>query len=136
MRELEEYICGKRLGVGAYRSVYAFAPDSNFVVKVANENGRAVNLLEEKIWHDIWSTPLEKWFAPVKSVSEAGKYLIQERVEMMPKDKYPLMIPHFFTDTKYSNFGWLKGKFVCCDFGSFNMFRGVSPKMVKAKWWE
>ena len=137
MNELEQYIFGKKLGYGAYREVFEFIPNQEYVIKVALENGRAVNLLEEKLWWDIYETPLAKWFAPVISVSESGKYLLQKKIEQIPKDQYPKMLPHFFTDTKYSNFGYLKGKgFVCCDYGSFNIFRGVSPKMVKVKWWE
>ena len=138
MDELEKFICGKRLGFGAFREVFELRANDAYVVKIAiDDAGRAVNLLENKIWGEISETPLAKWFAPVFAVSSSGKYLIQQKVEQLPKEQYPKKIPRFFTDTKYSNFGWLKGKgFVCCDFGSFNMFRGGSTKMVKVSWWE
>lgn len=136
--ELESIVIGEKIGRGVHRDVYVFAPNKNFVIKVAiGDDGRGVNILEEKLWADMYETPISKWFAPVTLVSPGGKYLIQARLEPMRRKDYPKMIPHFFTDTKYSNFGWLPDKgFVCCDYGSFNMFRGVSIKMVKANWWE
>lgn len=136
--ELFDFMCGKQLGYGVYRNVFEFKFNKKYVIKVADsEQGRAVNLLEYRLWTEMFATPLEKWFAGVVDVSEAGKYLIQERVEQLPKEQYPEQIPYFFSDTKYSNFGYLKGKgFVCVDFGSFNIFRGVSTKMKKVDWWE
>ena len=134
--ELEKYICGKWLGSGVYRDVYACAFDKSLVVKIAKEGGREINLIENRIWWEIMQTPIEKWFAPVISCSDAGKYLLQKRVESLPKNQYPKEIPAFFTDTKYSNFGMFEGKFVCCDFGSFNMWRGIKLKLKKVEWWE
>lgn len=135
--ELFDFMLGEKLGYGAYRDVFVLSHDPNYVIKVAIEDrGRAVNLIESRIWQEIDLTPVSKWFAPVRDVSLAGKYLIQKRIESLPKEQYPEKIPAFFTDTKYSNFGWLNGQFVCCDFGSFNMFRGVSTRLKKANWWE
>lgn len=135
-QELEDFILGERIGFGIHRDVYVFKPDPTKVIKVANDSGRAANLIEERLWWDaICQTPLEKWFAPVHSVSEAGKYLLQERAEHLPQDQYPKQIPHFFTDTKYQNFGYIKGKgLVCLDYGSFNVFRSISARMIKAEW--
>lgn len=138
--ELLSFVCGKQIGSGLHRLVYEFELDPKFVIKVAIDRtgGRAVNQMEYEMWSKMDQTPIQRWFAPVLGVSLGGKYLIQKRVESLPKKQYPKKIPHFFTDTKYSNFGWLpdEGRFVCCDYGSFNMFRGVSTKMVKANWWE
>lgn len=136
--ELEKIIIGEKVGRGVHRDVFVFAPNKNFVIKVANgEDGRGVNILENKLWWDLYDTPAQKWFAAVTMVSPSGLYLIQERLEALPRKQYPKKIPHFFTDTKYSNFGHSPTKgFVCCDYGSFNIFRGISTKMVTAKWWE
>jgi len=138
MEELLNFICGKKLGSGAYRDVYEFIPDKTLVIKIANsDDGRGVNLLEKRLWFEIEETPMQKWFAPVIDVSGSGKYLLQKRIEPMPKDKYPNKVPAFFTDMKYTNFGYLKGKgFVCCDLGSFNFWKSSSRKIVKANWWE
>ena len=136
-KELEEYICGKFLGSGVYRKVYVCTFDPTLVVKVAEEyGGRASNLLENHIWWQIIETPIAKWFSPVVSVSTSGKYLLQRRVEQLPKEQYPAELPSFFTDTKYSNFGHLKDKgFVCCDYGSFNLWRDINSRMKKVNWW-
>lgn len=137
MDELENIIKGKYLGRGVHREVYVFKPDKTKVIKVAlNEDGRAVNLIEHRLyWSGVAYTPLEKWFAPVHSVSEAGKYLIQDRTEALPVHQYPDKIPHFFTDVKHDNFGYIKGKgLVCHDYGCFNVFRSISTRMVRAKW--
>lgn len=138
LEELEGIIIGKLLGEGIHRCVYDFLPDPTKVIKVAKlEEGRGMNLQEYKLWQDFQGTPLVKWFAPVHDVSAAGKYLIQDKLESLPKEKYPKKIPAFFQDTKYKNFGWHpKLKFVCCDYGAFNIWRGVTQKMVKANWWE
>lgn len=137
-KELEHFLMGKWLGKGVYREVYAHAFDKSLVLKIANDSsGREINMLENRVWWEVCETPIAKWFAPVLGVSECGKYLLQKRVEILPKDQYPKELPAFFTDTKYSNFGYLKGKgFVCCDFGSFNMWRGIKLKMKKVDWWE
>lgn len=136
--ELLDFMAGKRLGVGLYRTVYEFRFNSKYVIKVADdENGRAVNLLEARIWQEIDMTPVTKWFAPVVEVSMAGQFLIQHRAEQLPKEQYPEKIPAFFTDTKYSNFGFIKDKgFVCVDYGSFNIFKGINTRLKKADWWE
>ncbi len=137
-KELENFILGKQIGSGIHRIVYECLWDEALVVKVAiDDDARAVNLLEEKLWLEIAETPVAKWFTPVVGCSQAGKYLLERRVEKLPKEQYPKEIPHFFTDTKYSNFGWLKGKgFVCCDYGTFNIFKGLSTKMKSVEWWE
>jgi len=136
-QELEKYLCGKRLGFGCYREVFNFTGNDKYVIKIAiNDEGRSINLMEDYVWGEIQHSPLAKWFAPVISVSHAGKYLLQRKIERFSNSQYPQKIPAFFTDTKYDNFGWLDEKrFVCCDFGSFNFFQNVSLKMKKADWW-
>lgn len=140
--ELMDFVFGSQIGFGVHRKVYDFIPNKDYVIKVAkDDDGRAVNLMEARIFNEIRYTPAEKWFAPVIEVSGRGKYLLQRKIESLPKDQYPEEIPAFFTDTKYQNFGYLKeagkkGRFVCCDFGSFNIFQGITTKMKKAKWWD
>lgn len=137
-KELENYIRGKWLGSGIHRVVHVFNPDPTLVVKIAlGDHGRAINLQEDRMWWDLRDTPIGKWFSPTVSVSGAGLYLLQKRVEYLPHDQYPKEIPSFFTDTKYSNFGYLAGRgFVCCDYGCFNMWCGVKTRLKKVEWWE
>ena len=138
--ELENLILGEKLGSGVYRDVYIFKPDTTKVIKVAKDNpsARAENLLAYKIYRKcICETPFEKWFAKIYDISDDGKYLVQERTEKFRKDKYPEKIPHFFTDTKYDNFGYVKGKgLVCIDYGCISLYRAFTSRMSKAKWWE
>lgn len=137
-RELEEYLKGRWLGSGVYRDVYELSTDKQWVIKIAKEGGREINLIENRIWWEVFGTPIQKFFSPVLSVSTAGKYLIQRRVKHPQKKDYPKELPAFFTDTKYSNFGIIEETqaFVCCDFGSFNMWRGIKLKMKRVDWWE
>lgn len=127
------------LGIGVYRKVGLFKPDGSLVIKIALEDP-SKNYIEWEIWNNICQCKdLARWFAPCVSISTCGMFLLQKRVETKPKTEYPKLIPEFFTDTKYSNFGWLDGKFVCCDYSGFGqIFMDKKPnlKMVKADWWE
>ena len=138
LEELESLFIGKQIGVGMHRAVFLFLLDQTKIIKVANcEEGRQQNILDLRIWEGLKETQAKKWLAPIHALSPAGKYLIQDRVEPLPKQKYPKRIPDFFTDTKYTNFGWLKGKFVCCDFGAVRIFKDITLiRLVKANWWE
>lgn len=84
-------------------------------------------------------TSIAKWFAPCVDISPGGIFLLQKRVETRPRSEYPKLIPSFFSDLKYSNYGWLNGQFVCCDYAGFvstSMSHKWSGRMVKADWWE
>lgn len=136
-KECFNFLTGKELGSGVYRTVYElrFSPDKVF--KVANNiDGEVENARESILWTDIEDCypKLKKWFAPCYGYSETGKYLIQDKVEFPDKKKYPKELPAFFSDTKYKNFGLLKGKFVCIDYGCFNIRH--SEKLKKVSWWE
>jgi hypothetical protein len=136
--ELKDLVLGKMLGVGVYRNVRVFKPKPDLVIKCAIEDP-SNNYIEWEIWNNIKDCKeLSKWFAPCVSISDCGLFLLQKRVETKPKKDYPKKIPAFFSDTKYSNFGWLNGKFVCCDYSGFNriyMDGKPNTKLVKADWW-
>jgi len=138
MKELEQLLIGKKMGSGMHRTTYDCLLNGEWVVKVADDErmGRGANCLEYKIWQEIqYSDDVGKFFAPCIDISEGGKYLIQEKVEKARKKDYPSKIPHFFTDVKYDNFGFLRGKFVCVDYGSLLIWRGIDKvRMVKAHW--
>ncbi len=138
MDELERFLFGKWLGKGVYREVWQHAQQKDLVIKKANEeNGREVNFIEHRLWRDIeYNKSLKPYFAPVVAVSDCGKYLIQKKVEPLPKRQYPKVLPAFFTDTKYSNFGLLNGKFVCIDYGCLNIWATTKLKLKKVDWWE
>ncbi len=136
--DLESIIVGKALGIGIHRKVAVFLPGTNKVIKIAEECPN-INVLEDEIWQMVKDTNIAKWFAPCVAISPCGIYLIQERAETRPKSEYPKMIPNFFSDLKYANYGWIKGKFVCVDYASCistSMVHKWTGKMKKADWWE
>jgi hypothetical protein len=136
--ELFDFMLGQRLDYGAFREVFVLKHDPSLVIKVATEKqGQIENMVDYKMWQLLDMTPSAKWFAPIIDISDNGKYLIQKRIEPLPKSQYPEKIPSFFTDTKYVNFGWLEGVgFVCCDLGSINITKGLPTQLIKASWWK
>jgi hypothetical protein len=136
--DLKSLLFGEALGIGIHRKVGVFNPDPTLVIKCAIDCPN-INVLEEEIWMMVKDTDIAKWFAPCVSISPGGIFLLQKRAERRPRSEYPKEIPAFFTDTKYSNFGWIDGRFVCVDYASFistSMSHKWSKKMKKADFWE
>lgn len=127
---------GKQIGRGAGRSVFACKHDEDVVCKIEAIGGSFQNVIENEIWDELQYSDHAKWLAPVLWISPNGNILIQRRTELIPKKKYPDKVPHWFTDTKYENFGMLNGKFVCHDYGTQILTSGVTKRMVKADWWD
>lgn len=136
--DLKGLLFGEALGFGVHRKVGVYNLDKTLVVKCALDTPN-VNVLEYEMWIMVCDTDIAKWFAPCVDISPCGMFLIQKRVENRPYREYPQMIPSFFGDTKYSNYGWLDGNFVCVDYASF-MYTSISHKwngrLKKADWWE
>lgn len=140
--DLLSMMLGRKLGSGLNREVYEYKLDSDYVVKIeldSTENHSFQNVEEYNAWCEVRFTKFAKWFAPCKTISNSGKILIQRRVYPImpesiethyPKAEMPKKIPYFFTDIKRSTFGWMDGKFVCCDYG-LNLLRtwGLTNKM-------
>lgn len=132
-------LCGKHLGEGCYRSVYEYALDDNYVVKL--ENGEHdCNIIESLIWNEVrflkgeleW---VKDWFAPVKWISPNGRVLVMRKTTVHNESKKrPDKIPAFLWDVKDSNFGWLGKNYVCHDYGQFYNMISYSKQMKKAKW--
>lgn len=136
--DLQSLLFGQLLGIGIHRKVGVFKPDPTLVIKCALECPN-INALEYEVWQMVKETGIARWFAPVASMSPSGMFLLQERVERIAKKDYPKMIPSFFSDQKYSNYGLWRGKFVCCDYAGFistSMSHKWNDKMKKADWWE
>lgn len=135
--DLKSLLCGEFLGEGVHRKVYVYRPDETLVIKCAIEDPTG-NIIESEIWDMVKETSIARWFAPVEAISRCGMYMLQKRVEHRPKEEYPKLVPHFFGDRKYSNYGWLNGKLVACDYVGFfvaSMSHKWSAKMEKAGWW-
>lgn len=134
-KEFFRTLIGKQIGRGMSRTVYAFKLNPDLVVKVEEDTESFQNVREWEYWNEMKDSPVAKWLAPCLYISPCGSVLIQSRVLSLDRSKYPKKIPHFFTDTKYNNFGLYKGKFVCMDYGNIPFAKGVTSKMVKADWW-
>lgn len=135
--EIFDFVTREKVGEGAYRNVYNFFPDETLVLKVAKTgSGQRQNILENVIWDEVKERDIAKWFAPVVGISKGGKYLLQKKVEFGLKKDYPQMIPHFFLDLKYKNYGWLGNKFVCVDYAGTVITNGFTNRLEKAEWWE
>jgi hypothetical protein len=129
-------LCGKKIGAGTHRAVYELNGYPGYVIKVEYLAGKNfANASEWNNWcnNSLW-TDFSVWLAPCVAISWSGVAMIQERVEHKDKQHYPDKIPNLFTDTKYTNFGWIGDRFVCCDY-SFLLI-GLKLGMKKAKWWE
>lgn len=133
--ELSEMILGDKLGSGYSRTVFEYAQNADFVVKVAESPaGRRNNILEQHIWSQVQYMDLAKWFAPVNFISSGGNILLMERAKFPSADKYPKEIPHFFTDLKYDNYGFIDKQFVSVDYAGLIITAGISNRMKKVDW--
>jgi hypothetical protein len=131
------YIGGK-LGEGVYRTVYALGPEE--VVKFESNAGNFCNIKEWELWRQIKDCKRQaRWFAPCIHISPSGQALVQVRTEVLTKRFQverilPKKVPSFLWDLKPENWGVLKGKVVCHDYGNFN-FTATDPwRLRKAEW--
>lgn len=135
---LSGLIFGDEIGRGAFRIAYEYPLDDSLIIKGAfDQRGIQSNIIEYKIWQDIqYADHLSKWFAPVVGISANGRYLIMKKARMSEDTKeFPDRIPHFFTDLKYQNYGFIGKQLVCVDYGSFVFSTGMTKRLVKADWW-
>ena len=140
--------CGEKLGQGVSRMVFVHKFDQTRVIKIERDgDDRFQNIMENKVWEDCKDTVLGKYLAPVHEMSENGKILIMERCMPLPtkleakqggSDIFKnMMMPDVLTDHKPENYGILKGRVVCCDYGSCLALNhgAVKMKLRKARFW-
>jgi hypothetical protein len=137
LRDWMSAALGKRLGDGIGRDVFVYELNPRLVIKI--EKNGFQNVIEWEIWRAIKNTAWARWFAPARHISGLGSVLIMERTVPAPRSRYPARVPKFLGDLKYSNFGLLRGKLVCHDYGMLTNFLAGnhdSAKMQKAQWWD
>ncbi len=135
LRDWMNAACGKRIGNGIGRTVFVYDLNPQFVVKV--EQSGFQNVVESEIWNAVKDTPYAKWFAPVRHISGLGTMLLMDRTLPAPRRSYPSRMPVFLGDYKFSNYGLLRGRLVCHDYGSSIIAsNGLSERMRKADWWD
>lgn len=62
--------------------------------------------------------------------------MLMDRAELGRKKDYPEDVPHFFTDRKYNNYGFIKDQLVCIDYANTIITAGFTKKLIKPDWWE
>lgn len=130
-------LCGRLIGNGMTRKVFACNINNDFVVKVESDEIRShfQNLIEWYVWNRVCGTPFEKWFAPVHEMAPDGRVLLMHRTQPIADHDLPKKMPAFFTDFKPGNFGWLKGSIVCHDYGSNLLMEvGMTKRMRNVDW--
>lgn len=134
--DLMNLVCGKLLGEGQYRQVFACHLDESWVVKKDTGENYS-NIHEYAIYDEAYNTPLRKWLAPARWLSPRGLWLIQDRTEPISKDRLPKSVPSIFCDFKADNWGLLNGRPVCHDYGNHALYvlmRKHAMKRQKANW--
>lgn len=137
LRDWMSAALGKKLGGGVGRTVFMYDLNPRYVVKV--EESGFQNVVENEIWGAIKTTRYAQWFAPVHYMSGLGTILLMDRTLPAPRSVFPKRMPEFVGDLKYSNFGLLKGRLVCHDYGTLCNFLAAVPAKVKlrrAQWWD
>jgi hypothetical protein len=134
-------LCGEYLGSGQFRSVFDYALDDKYVIKVEPKNTNC-NTIEYMMYNEIqylqgdlnW---VKDWFSPVKWISPNGRLLVMRKTKPhtdKTKKKRPDNIPKFLWDVKEENFGWIGNNYVCHDYGQLYNLIEYSKRMVKIDW--
>lgn len=133
-----DMVIGEYIGSGSFRDVYGHATNPNWVVKIQRNPGEFSNVIEYEIWSTVaYSEEHKKWFAPIHWMSDNGKVIIQERVRPITDiNEVPDKIPHYFTDIKKENFGFIGNQLVAVDY-DYSLIRfanaALTTKMRSAK---
>lgn len=111
-------LCGEKLGEGIHRMVFECRLRPELVVKVEKEEAWRyfANVHEMKFWDEV-DAKVRQWLAPCEYLSPDGRILLQQKVNICNSfDTLPTELPAFLHDHKPSNYGWLRGQFVCVDY--------------------
>lgn len=120
-REFFNFMCGEYLGGGVARHVFTYLPDPTCVIKIEHRAQSFQNAAEWDLWqqHNFAKTDTRKWLAPCVKISDCGSMLVMKRTKPVPFTlKLPKRLPNVLCcDLKRENWGMLKGKLVCHDYG-------------------
>jgi hypothetical protein len=133
-----KWLIGDKIGEGQYRDVYACGFDPRMVIKFERQAQQFANVTEHQIWCELNAAKhVQKFLAPVHSISACGIWLLQARCEKLAKADRPKMVPGFLWDLKTENWGWYKGRAVCFDYSNHRLFTQLAKngRLQKAKWW-
>jgi hypothetical protein len=132
-----DFFCGELLGEGAFRTVYTYGLNRDWVVKIARVKdtglGRFDNIAEWDIYQNlkVHHPELLKYLAKPLHISSCGRVMIMERTTpLTDKDKLPKKIPAFLTDIKEDNWGRIGRRIVCHDYGNHNLYKHMNTKLI------
>lgn len=134
------WLCAQELAQGQYRVAFIYGPNPKWVLKYEKGNSEVpdqfCNVTEYQIWNELKDTPIRKWLAPVHGISPCGIWLLQDRCQPMEKSDRPKRVPEFLCDMKPENWGMLRGRPVCFDYGNHKLFVEAAKrtKLVTPKW--
>lgn len=126
---------GKFINSGVSRNVYEFKLSKRYVLKIEKNRPYYDNVMEFKIWTEArYYSDIHKFLAPTVWISKSCKIILQRKIKISPIGKnYPLKMPNIFTDLKYTNYGFINKRIVCCDYSRCLLFNGMRSRNVK--WW-
>lgn len=130
-RDFINTICGKRLGGGAGRDVYACTLRDDLVIKIEDTSRSFQNIMEWRAWNDFQNVhPIKRWLAPCEMISPCGVVLLQKKTT--PVTTLPPKVPDFFTDCKPENIGMYEGRWVLHDYGTITLC--LSDQLKTPEW--
>jgi hypothetical protein len=124
-------LVGKSIGSGASRRVYELEHRKDAVIKVEHTGRTFHNQTEWLVWQDVKDTPVADWFVKCLDIDSVGNVLLQARTEPFNCDKdfraalqstRGGVLPKFFDDIHYGNFGMYNGRVACHDYGYHKFF--------------
>lgn len=133
--EFVNFFLGNYIGSGISRYVFENPMDPKTVIKI-DPSRYSANVIEFNVWQHVEHVEaINKWFAPVVSMSKCGRILIMKKCSTVLDSKLPDKVPAFFTDIKKENFGMYKNHVCCLDYASHLLLeKGMTNRMRKANW--
>lgn len=135
-------LCGKYLGSGAAREVYAYRPDPTLVIKLETHRYSDAYSYQNVNEYTTWSrlpTRYRKWLAPCVAISDDGRVLLQRRAERVRSNQLPTRFPAWLGwDLKRRNWGLYRGKPVLVDYGCTDLIAFAMANQDAHAWqgWE
>lgn len=128
------------IGKGIAREVYRCTIRPEIVLKFEFPASSFQNAMEWAIWKEISEAPeYRKWFAPCRHIGAAGSVLAMDYAEPfrgLDDPRLPKQVPAHFADLKIQNWGLIKGRPVCIDYGmNLILTTGLTKRLKKAEWW-
>jgi len=118
LSDMAGLLCDQPLGEGIGRRTFVFGLDYTKVIKIEDSAGSFQNVMEWETWQSLEGTPYDKWLAPCRHISPCGTILIMDRTRPPGRGELPKKLPEWLSDHKLENYGFIKSRFVCHDYGT------------------